>query len=219
VTNVRVTIAGFTLAVLLSGCATPPMGPMVNAMPAPGKPFDVFAQDQAACKAFAQSQVAGAVNQTNNQAVGTAVVGTALGAGLGAAVGGGRGAGVGAASGAIVGTGVAADNAAAAQLTIQQQYDNAYSQCMYSKGNTVEGYAPPPPPPPPPSAISSGPHYDPNLVVRIQTELGRIGLLSGPPDGAYGPKTRGAIIDYEKMRGLPRDGIPSPGLLEDLKRN
>jgi uncharacterized protein YcfJ len=221
VTNVKATIAGLTLAALLSACAAPPMGPTVSVMPAPGKPFDVFSQEQSYCKNYAQGQVAGAVNQANNQAVGTAAVGTALGAGLGAAVGGGRGAGVGAASGAVLGTSVAADNAAAAQGTIQQQYDNAYSQCMYSKGNQVEGYAPPASalPPPPMAVIPTGPHYDPGLVAAIQTELSRIGLLSGRADGAYGPKTHGAIVDYEKMRGLPRDGIPSPGLLDDLRRN
>jgi len=220
--NVKATITGLTLVALLSACATPPMGPTVMVTPPPDKPFAVFTQEQNDCKSFAQGQVSGAVKQANNQAAGTAVVGTALGAGLGAAVGGGRGAGVGAASGAVAGTAAAADNAAAAQLTIQQQYDNAYSQCMYAKGNIVEGFAPPAaaaPPPPPPVAAPAAPRYDPQLVAAIQTELTRIGLLSGKADGAYGPKTKGAIVDYEKMRGLPHTGIPTPSLLQDLKKN
>jgi hypothetical protein len=141
------------LAILaaLGGCATPPLGPSVNVMPGPNKPFDVFAQDQAYCKQYASSQTAGQAQAANNQAVGGALLGTALGAGLGAAVGGGRGAAIGAASGAAIGTDYGANSSAYAQGSIQQQYDNAYSQCMYSRGNQVPGYPPvalPPPPPP-----------------------------------------------------------------------
>jgi peptidoglycan hydrolase-like protein with peptidoglycan-binding domain len=106
-------------------------------------------------------------------------------------------------------------------MTIQQRYDVAYSQCMYSKGDQVPGFQPvvaePAPayaPPPPPR-----PRFDPDLVAAIQKELGRLGLLSGPADGAYGPRTRGAIVDYEKTRNLPPDGIPSPALLEDLQKS
>jgi uncharacterized protein YcfJ len=83
-----------------------------------------------------------------------------LGAGLGAAIGGGRGAAIGAGAGAIGGTAYGTNAAARGTYTAQQLYDNAYSQCMYSRGNQVPGYvaaptysAPPPPPPgyaPPP---------------------------------------------------------------------
>jgi outer membrane lipoprotein SlyB len=142
-------------ALLLSGCVTPPMGPTVQVMPAPGKPFDVFQQDQATCEGYASQQTAGGAEQANNQQVLTGVGGTLLGAGLGAAIGGGRGAAVGAASGAIAGTAIGAGPAQYAQYSLQQRYDMAYSQCMYSRGNQVPGYAPayaPPPPeyPPPP---------------------------------------------------------------------
>jgi peptidoglycan hydrolase-like protein with peptidoglycan-binding domain len=221
VTTAKKTIAGLTLVAMLSSCAAQPIGPTVQVMPAPGKPFDLFAQEEGGCKVYAQGQIAGAVDQANNSAVGAAVLGTVLGAGLGAAVGGGRGAGIGAASGAVVGTGVGTGNSGNAQMTIQQRYDIAYSQCMYSKGNQVPGFemAPPPAPEPVAAPAPTGPRYDPSLVQAIQTELGRIGLLSATPDGAYGPKTRGAIMDYEKTRGLPRDGIPSQALLDDLRKN
>jgi hypothetical protein len=153
------------LAALLSGCATAPLGPTVSVLPPQGKPFDVFAQDQAACKQYADGQVAGQAQAANNNAIGGAVLGTALGAGLGAALGGGRGAAVGAASGAVVGTGVGAGSTQNAQIGIQQQYDNAYAQCMVSKGNQVAGYAPPPGypppgyPPPPPAYAYPPPGY------------------------------------------------------------
>lgn len=138
---------------LLTACATQPMGPTVAVMPAPGKPFDVFQADQALCKQYADSQVAGEAQQANNRQVLTGVVGTVLGAGLGAAVGGGHGAAIGAGAGAIGGTVVGAAPAERANMTLQQRYDIAFSQCMYSRGNQVPGYEPtssyPPPPPPP----------------------------------------------------------------------
>jgi len=143
-------------------------------MPAANKPFEVFQQDQATCKQFAAEQVSGQADSANERAIGTGLLGGVLGAGLGAVIGGGRGAGVGAAAGGVLGTVVGSGNSQSSQGGIQQQYDNAYSQCMYAKGNQVAPppvrtviqptiiypapppvvYAPPPavyyPPPPPP---------------------------------------------------------------------
>jgi outer membrane lipoprotein SlyB len=153
-------VCGFLTLVALSGCAMRPMGPTVAVMPAPNKPFEAFQDDVALCKQFAAQQVSGQAKAANDQALGAGVLGTALGAGLGAAVGGGRGAAVGAATGAIAGGVTGAGNSQEAQLSIQQRYDIAYSQCMYSRGNQVPGFRPPPvrrryegyPPPPPPDA-------------------------------------------------------------------
>jgi hypothetical protein len=139
---------------LLNACATEPMGPTVPVMPAPGKPFEAFQNDQALCKQFASGQVQGGAQQANNQQVGTAVIGTLLGAGLGAAVGGGRGAAIGAGAGAIGGTAVGAGPAAQANYSLQQRYDLAYSQCMYTRGNQVPGFAPQGYPPPPPQGYA-----------------------------------------------------------------
>jgi hypothetical protein len=188
-------------------------------MPGVGKSFEQFQADKNACQAYADGEVAGARKQANQQAVGTALLGSALGAGLGAAAGD---AGVGAAAGAAVGTGIAAGNAQNAALTIQQQYDNAFSQCMYAKGEQVPGFAPPAPPPPPPPPeppAPAKPKYDPALISEIQTELSRIGLYSGAPDGAFGGRTRGAITDFQKMKGLPTDGMPTRALLDQLKKS
>ena len=153
----------------LSACASHPIGPSVAVMPAPNKPFSAFQDDQAICKNFADQQVAGAAQSANNSALGSAAIGTILGAGLGAAIGGGRGAAIGAAGGAGAGTLYGTSRSNEANMTIQQRYDIAYEQCMYSRGNQVPGYAqapspaaqppgyappppnyPPPPPPPPP---------------------------------------------------------------------
>jgi len=147
-------IAGVSMAGLLAGCATKPMGPTVQVMPSPTKPFAVFQDDQVACKQYADQQVGGQAQAANNQALGSAALGTVLGAGLGAAIGGGRGAAAGAATGAVVGTGIGAGSSTNAQYSIQRQYDIAYMQCMYGRGNQVPGYQPSPltaPPPPPPS--------------------------------------------------------------------
>ncbi|HYM01682.1 MAG TPA: glycine zipper family protein, partial [Stellaceae bacterium] len=138
----------------LAGCASQPIGPTVNVMPAPNKPFERFAEEDAFCRDFARQQIAGAPEQANSAVIGSAIVGTVLGAGLGAAVGGGQGAAAGAATGTIIGTGVGSSGAAWAQMTIQQRYNVAFMQCMYAKGNQVPGYSvvatmPPPPPPPP----------------------------------------------------------------------
>ncbi|MDR3417310.1 MAG: hypothetical protein P4L83_14080 [Nevskia sp.] len=166
-------------AATLAACATEPMGPTVQVLPGRNKPFDAFQNDQAVCEQYASQQVAGQADAANQRGLGEAVLTTALGAGLGAAIGGGQGAGVGAAAGSLVGANVGAGTSTQAGGSIQHQYDMAYTQCMYSKGNQLPQparpvyvtpppvyypapvYAPPPPvyypapaypayPPPPP---------------------------------------------------------------------
>jgi len=159
----RLTAVGLTAVLVVSGCATAPMGPTVVAMAGQGKSPDQYEQDNATCKQYASQETAGQAEQANNQAVGAAVLGTVLGAGLGAAIGGGHGAAIGAASGAALGTGIGASNSQWSNMTIQQRYDSVYLQCMSAKGNTVPSYQAPPqgyypapapgyyyPPPPPP---------------------------------------------------------------------
>ena len=139
----------------LTACVTPPLGPTIAVAPGPNKSFDAFAADQAACQQYASAQTAPGVTAANNQAVGTALITTALGAGLGAAVGGGgwhgnagRGAGIGAASGAVVGTTLGAGQSGYAQMSLQQQYDVTYAECMSAHGHSVPGLSPPPGGPP-----------------------------------------------------------------------
>ncbi len=214
----RVLSSAAFLAVV-AACAAPPMGPTVQVMPGPGKSFETFRMDQANCKSFADDQVRGQAEAHNQRAVGGAVLSTVIGAGLGAAVGGaygnaGAGAAIGAASGATLGAGYGADASANANMSIQQQYDNAFSQCMYAKGEQVPGFAPHTPPPPP----SSGPVAQADPMVRAtQAELIRIGYLNGSADGFMGPRTRSAISGYEQANGLPVDGAVSPNLLARLQ--
>ena len=163
------------LGLLLSGCAQTPMGPTVQVMPGPGKSFDAFQFDQAGCRQFAEQSVAGQAQNANNRAVGAAALTTVLGAGLGAAIGGGRGAAIGAGAGALGGTGIGAAGSSNQQLSIQQQYDNAFAQCMFAKGNMVPGFGPMmvQTPPPPPFA-------GPDLTRAVQTQLIRLGCAARP---------------------------------------
>jgi hypothetical protein len=165
-------------------------------MPGPGKSFEAFTFDQAGCKQYAESSVAGQAQNANNRAVGAAAIGTVLGAGLGAA---------------IAGTGVGMGSSSNEQYGIQQQYDNAYAQCMYSKGNMVPGYGPmmvnsPPPGPP-----------DISLTAAVQQQLIRLGYLHGVADGVAGPRTASAISQFESVSGMQVDGMPSPPLLARLQ--
>jgi len=117
------------------------MGPTALVMPAQGKPFDVFAQEQAMCKQFADGEVDGGASMSNLKQFGTAAVTTALGAGLGAAVRNRRGAQIGGAMGAIAGGSMAALGSAHDQNSLQGRYDLAYTQCMYARGNQIAGIA------------------------------------------------------------------------------
>jgi len=148
-------IACATVA-LLAACTPAPQGPTVPVMPGPNKPFQVFQEDQSVCANYAQQVIGPAQQELQNQQVGSALIGTVLGAGIGAAAGGGRGAAIGAGAGALAGTAYGANASQYEAMNMQQRYDMAYSQCMYSRGNQVPGFAPPqnypyPPPPPPPS--------------------------------------------------------------------
>jgi hypothetical protein len=167
------------LMVSLAACVAPPVAPTIPVAPGPGKSFDAFNADQASCQQYAYQATAGGAYAANNQAVGSAIIGTALGAGLGAAIGGGRGAAIGAASGAALGTVAGAGGASYAQMSLQQQYDVVYGECMMARGNRVPGFAPPPGAPP-----YGGPGYGPPPGA---PPYGGPGY--GPPPGSpgYGP--------------------------------
>jgi hypothetical protein len=150
-------------------------------LPAAGKSFDAFQQDDYTCRGYATQQTGGASAEqaSRDSAIGSAALGTALGAGVGAALGSvggalGTGAAIGGATGLLAGSAIGAGNAQAAGGNVQARYDTSYTQCMYSKGNTVQsapgGYAGGYPPgyyPGPyygPSYYGSG-YYGPSVVI------------------------------------------------------
>lgn len=167
-----------TAALVLAGCASIPTGPNVMVLPGSGKDFEQFRYDDAVCRDFAAHQTGISAGRAKNDATITgAAVGTVLGAAGGAAIGAATGdpamgAAVGSGVGLLGGAAVGADQGESARWSVQRRYDNAYVQCMYSKGHQVPvsgggyqrrgptsgrsgrdippppaGYPPPPPPP------------------------------------------------------------------------
>jgi hypothetical protein len=127
------------LFLFLGGCATLPTGPSVMVYPGTGKTFDQFRYDDMMCRRFALEHVGGASpSQSATQSgVASALTGTAVGAAVGAVIGGERGAAVGAGTGLLVGTMAGSETAQTSAYYSQQQYDNAYIQCMYASGHLV----------------------------------------------------------------------------------
>jgi hypothetical protein len=165
-------------AVFLGACTVLPTGPSVMVLPGTGYSIESFREDDGYCRQYAQFQIGGktAEDAARESAVTSAVVGTAIGAVAGAAIGGHRGVGAGAGAGLLMGSVVGSDSARASGVGTQRQYDNAYVQCMYTKGHRVpvsanmaaprsvartpEASIPPPPPgatPPPPPPGSPPP--------------------------------------------------------------
>jgi hypothetical protein len=130
----------------LAACVVPPpAGPSVMALPGKDKSFEAFQQDDGVCRQYAFQQNGGVepANAATQSAVGSAVVGTALGAAAGAAIGSvtgqmGAGAAIGGATGLVAGSAVGAGNAQVSAAELQRRYDMIYTQCMYSKGDTVQ---------------------------------------------------------------------------------
>ncbi len=167
-------------AIGFTGCATIPPGPSVMALPSAGKPFEEFQADDQVCRQWAAQQTGIAPSDAMNRNVlGSAAIGTLLGAGLGAAIGAasgnpGIGAAIGAGSGALGGTVFGVGPGYASGYEVQRRYDNAYTQCMYAKGNQIpvvvqtpsrgNWVAVPPPPPPgwaPPASAPPPPYAAP----------------------------------------------------------
>ena len=129
------TFVALGLTAILGGCIAAPAGALLQVLPGATKSLTAGQDDQTVCKQLAQQSVSGQVDNTNLRTFGTA----ALGTGLGTAIGGGQGAGIAGAPGAYA--------SSKDQGTVQPQYDNAYAQCMSTKGNAVPGapaLAPPP---------------------------------------------------------------------------
>ncbi|MGI9133248.1 MAG: hypothetical protein ACR2I0_04785 [Rhodoferax sp.] len=158
----------------LSAAAVTPQEPRIAALATPGKPPDLFAQEDEDCREQAAESV-GADNATET-VVGSAAIGAVVGAAAGALVAGRHDrqnlTGAGALAGLVVGSAAGLNRNAAASAAQQRQYDQTYQRCMVGKGNYLPGAqyqhsvvpvpppapyaaqpglaAPPPPPPPPP---------------------------------------------------------------------
>jgi hypothetical protein len=129
--------------------AAPPSGPTVMALPSPGKDIATFQQEDGQCRNYAATTVGYLQpgQAATDAAVGSAALGTAAGAAAGAAIGAaagnaGAGAAIGGAAGLVGGTEIGANNAAASEDDLQERYNIAYTQCMYSHADTVQNLPP-----------------------------------------------------------------------------
>jgi uncharacterized protein YcfJ len=111
-------------------------------MPREGKPFEVFQQEDRVCREFAANSIKDSSNAALKDAATSAAVAAALGAAAGAVIGGGShtNVGTGAGVGLLGGSAIGAMNASGKESQAQTQYNIAYQQCMYSKGNQVPSY-------------------------------------------------------------------------------
>lgn len=110
-------LAMLVAGVALSGCVPETFNPTLSVMPGPGKSLDLFAADQSACQQFAAGQIAGARQQANQNIANNVLL-----------------------TNPPDPLATAQAESATATAALQQQYDAAYGQCMYAKGNQVPGY-------------------------------------------------------------------------------
>jgi peptidoglycan hydrolase-like protein with peptidoglycan-binding domain len=78
--------------------------------------------------------------------------------------------------------------------------------------------APAKPADPPKAAAPPSPRPPGEIITDIQRELSRRGFYEGAVDGLYGPKTDGAIRDFEQAAGLKPSLEPSEALLTAITR-
>ena len=201
------------LMIVVAGCATMPQGPSVMVVPAQGKPFPTFREEDANCRKWAEQSVgiSPAEIRDQNTASGAgvgALAGAAAGALLGSASGHmGAGAAIGAGTGLLMGSAVGSDAGRVSGREAQRRYDIAYSQCMVSYGNQVVNQAKPAPvyyprrrvivvpaePPPvyyaPPPMYQSAPppaSYAPAYALPV-TPPPASGDSNAPPPPVYSP--------------------------------
>ncbi len=189
----RLLAVSVATVVVLGGCATVPTGPAVMVLPGYQKSFDQFRADEGDCRGYAQMVIGGPnANQPANDAaaanaVGAAALGAAAGAILGSVTGhAGNGAAIGAGTGLLFGGAANANASGYSSYQLQRQYDVAYLQCMYARGNQVPGqvaYRGPPPGAPVPNYIppSTTPRYPPANYPPPNYPS------SGPTPGSYPP--------------------------------
>lgn len=167
--NTRSLLSSLVAVGVLAGCVTVPTGPAVMVLPGQQKSLEQFRADEDVCRQYAQAAIGGpyAGQAASDAAAANAVAGAAIGAAAGAILGSvsgqaGQGAAIGAGTGLLFGSASGSNVAGYSSYTLQRNYDVAYMQCMYARGNQVPGataarqpagsYPPPYPPPnyPPP---------------------------------------------------------------------
>ena len=107
---------------LLDACTESSLVPTIQVIPGRGKSFWAFYDDRAFCRRSAHEAVRDEAQRANLQVTGFATPATVLGAGRSTATGRGRG-------GML--------QSSNAENSVQAQFDNAFTQCMVSLGNSA----------------------------------------------------------------------------------
>lgn len=68
------------------------------------------------------------------------------------------------------------------------------------------------------AGAATGPRTPGEIINDIQRELARRGYYDGAVDGLYGPRTDGAIRDFEQAAGLKPSTEPNEALLQAVQR-
>jgi hypothetical protein len=152
----RMKLSAISILILaVTGCATTmPQGPSVMVLPAQGKPFSLFQEEDANCRKWAEKSIGISPAEAQNKGTASgATVGALTGAGAGALLGSvsghmGAGAAIGAGVGLLMGTAVGSDTGQVSAREAQRRYDIAYAQCMASNGNQIGS-----------SAVGTAPRY------------------------------------------------------------
>lgn len=137
-------ILSLLAAISLAACVSAPTGPTITIMPREGKAFDEFKKDDEECRSFSAKSVQDGNSVALKQGAISAATGAAIGAAAGALYQGGnsQNVGTGAAIGMVGGAAVGVMGASNKESQAQAQYNTAYQQCMFTKGNQVPGFKP-----------------------------------------------------------------------------
>jgi hypothetical protein len=221
-------------SVLLGACTVMPTAPTVTALPGSRKSVEQYQVDVGACQQYAGAVVAasggGTAAVADNNAAATATAGALLGAATGAIIGAatgqaGQGAAIGAGAGLLFGGLSGSNYTAASSSQLQWTYNQAYLQCMYSRGNSVPaGYVPvqrsvaapysapnpgppryPPPNMPPPPLANGGmaPNADTSAAPYIRPAPASVPPSNYPPPNMPPPSAA--------MGGTAPNAPASPG--------
>jgi hypothetical protein len=231
--------------VLLGACTVMPTAPTVTALPGSRKSVEQYQVDVGACQQYAGAVVAasggGTAAVADNNAAATATAGALLGAATGAIIGAatgqaGQGAAIGAGAGLLFGGLSGSNYTAASSSQLQWTYNQAYLQCMYSRGNSVPaGYVPvqrsvaapysapnpgppryPPPNMPPPPLVngSAAPNTDAPTAPYIRPAPSSVPPSNYPPPSAAmgntAPNAPAATNPYPVPSYVPPSSYPPP---------
>ncbi len=103
-------------------------------------------------------------------------------------------------------------------LQVTGRIDQVTFLALNRQGEMIKSAPEPPQPQPvkeePPKEVSESP----DEIKQTQSALSKAGFYKGNIDGIMGARTKKAIKDFQRSRGLKADGVVGPKTREELKR-